>query len=538
MVKIESERLADLNVARAGHTTMNVNGEPMVIGGHTTNFVPTPTAEYYKDGAWHVVQLAYCHDNGCAVELSTGNVLIAGGHEKEIGIGQTFLAELYNPVTHTSIGFASLDTKRALAMALALDSGKAVISGNWHHEDAIEMYDGKGHFLPVKGVTQGRCTPFILRTARDNALIVGGGDTLGKALRPPIADRLHGEPLQIPLLEQWHLYLGHIFAPSQVYFIGDEAKDDYSYLLLLENDQGQLAIARVTGEEFALLPTDVPIPTSCKWGEIKYYSLIVADRKNLRAYIFGADADAFGTTKPSTRIYVVTIDYTITPAHLSLGYTDVLPEIDITPILNDDGNLMLTGGTPTINNFQPTAATWLLHVSPRAQAADREFPWWGCSIAILAATALTAWLVVLARRRKSPYDEEDTMVSPAVEEGCQEVPCDDKQESDLIERICHVMEQQQLYLNPDLKVDNIATALNTNRRAISDCINSQRGTFRQFLNTYRLAYAKKLLRNNPDITITDVWMSAGFSSESTFFRIFKAATGVTPTDWRRDNTSL
>ena len=49
MVKIEVERLADLNTPRTGHATLCVGGEMVVAGGHTTGFVPTATAEYYAD---------------------------------------------------------------------------------------------------------------------------------------------------------------------------------------------------------------------------------------------------------------------------------------------------------------------------------------------------------------------------------------------------------------------------------------------------------------------------------------------------------
>ena len=42
IVKIEAERLADLNVPRESTLLLCLNGEPTVIGGHTTNFVPAP----------------------------------------------------------------------------------------------------------------------------------------------------------------------------------------------------------------------------------------------------------------------------------------------------------------------------------------------------------------------------------------------------------------------------------------------------------------------------------------------------------------
>jgi hypothetical protein len=46
------ERLPDLNIPRAGHQLFYVGGEVTVAGGHTNGFVPTPTAEYLKDGEW------------------------------------------------------------------------------------------------------------------------------------------------------------------------------------------------------------------------------------------------------------------------------------------------------------------------------------------------------------------------------------------------------------------------------------------------------------------------------------------------------
>lgn len=524
VVEIKAVRLPDLNIPRSGHMILCVNGEPTVIGGHTTNFVPTPTAEYYKDGAWHLVHLAYSHDNGCAVELSTGNVLIAGGHEKELGVGQTFMAELYDPVSHTSTGFASLDTKRAMPAALALDSGKAVIAGNWHHTDDIEMYDGDRNFVHMKGAAVGRCAPFILRTARDNAIIVSCRDTIGELIIDPVADRLHGDPVHIHLPEPWRLVSRDLYIPSQAAFIGDETKDNYSYLLMVENNQGQIAIARTTGETFQLLPTDVPIPMNCEWGQIKYYYYILADRQRQRAYILGIDPVAYASAQSISRLYIITIDYSVTPAHLTLGYTDVLDDFDITPLLTDDGNLMLAGGNPTNSNFQPTAATWLLHVNPQDAAAGTGFPWWGWLIGALAAFSIVALPLLLLHHKRNRH--------AVAQEEYQKI--DTESDVDLMNRICQVVEEKQLFLNPDLRVADIANELGTSQRAIADCINAHRGTFRQFVNTYRVAHAQELLLSQPDVTITEVWISSGFSSESSFFRIFKAATGCTPLNWKHN----
>ena len=72
MVKMQVERLPDLNVPRLGHTVFCADGEVVVAGGHTTNFVPTQTAEYYRDGGWHLIQMAYPHDQGVAALTGQG----------------------------------------------------------------------------------------------------------------------------------------------------------------------------------------------------------------------------------------------------------------------------------------------------------------------------------------------------------------------------------------------------------------------------------------------------------------------------------
>ncbi|MBQ8656336.1 MAG: helix-turn-helix domain-containing protein, partial [Prevotella sp.] len=103
---------------------------------------------------------------------------------------------------------------------------------------------------------------------------------------------------------------------------------------------------------------------------------------------------------------------------------------------------------------------------------------------------------------------------------------------ELIQRIYRLMEEQQLYLNSELKVQDVADALGTNRTYVSNCIKNIRGcSFSQFVNGYRVEYAKQLLRSNAGIKLSEVWACSGFSSESSFFRAFKAVTGTTPKDW-------
>ena len=232
MVAVQMERLPDLNVSRAGHSVMTVNGEVTVFGGHTTGFVPTPTAEYFKDGEWHVVQMVYNHDFGGSVALKNGKVLLFGGCAEPAGIGQTYLAELYDPQPHAFNGFGCLDRKRAAASALELDSGKVVIAGNWYHDDSIELFDGQQHFTYKRDAAVNRSGPFIFQTAKDDAFIFSGFDNKGDSLHSSIADRLRGAPVNIPLFETWHPFCCTLHRSAES-FIGNAAKGLFAYLLPL-----------------------------------------------------------------------------------------------------------------------------------------------------------------------------------------------------------------------------------------------------------------------------------------------------------------
>ena len=77
---------------------------------------------------------------------------------------------------------------------------------------------------------------------------------------------------------------------------------------------------------------------------------------------------------------------------------------------------------------------------------------------------------------------------------------------------------------PDLNVPRNAHA--------AFCINSQRGcSFSQFVTDYRINHAKELMHRQPEMKISDICVNSGFFTESSFFRAFKNATGMTLDEW-------
>lgn len=512
IVRVEAERLPDLNIPRSGHSAFIANGEVTVVGGHTSGFVLTPTAEYYKDGQWHQLQTVYAHDGGFSVALKSGKVLLAGGFKDNLGISQSHEVEMYDPVTHYFNGFGCLDQKRASAAAIELDSGKVLITGNWYADDGMECFDGQTSFSHVKAITQPRYLPHLFRTSDGDVLVVAGYDTKGQPIDSLIVERMKGEPFHAPLFDTWRPLQYDLALRSDDSFIGDN-----TYFMPVQDKDGQVAIAEVRDTVFSLLPTDQTIPMASQWGKISYYTPVYADSLHRRGYVMGCDSTG--------RQYALCIDYAKKPAEFVLFYTDPLTDgITITiPVMTDKGDLMLTGikqVTKPNFNFYPSAQVWLLHLATDdEEASTSNHYYWLWVLLALAVIAFIFIGITLWKRRSSTFEPQSEL-QPVIDD-------------ELMQRIVQLMEQEKPYLSSELKVSDLADSIGVNSRTLSDCIrNSTGSTFANFINAYRIDYAKQLMSNHPDMKISEVFLSSGFANETTFFRIFKAATGMTPNEWK------
>ncbi|MBR1550467.1 MAG: hypothetical protein IJ634_07525 [Bacteroidales bacterium] len=366
--KLTVERLPDMNLPRSGHCVFWAGGEMTVVGGRTSGFVLTPTAEYFADGAWHLVNTVYPHDDGLAVLLdSRRRVLIAGGHEKNLGIGQTYEAEMYLPETHTFEGFGCLDRNRACAQGAVLAGGEVLIAGNHLDNDALELFDGDKTFRFAKEVEVCRWMPYVLPMGEGDALVFGAVWRDGVYRPCDTVTRLRGTAFTVPLLKDWLPMVDDQNSHSVSSFKGDRAAGDYSYLVAAQNREGQVAFMHIRDTVFELLPTLCPVPTEWEWGSILFDRPLVVDRTAQRAYLVGNDS--------THRIYVVAVDYSRIPAPITLYHSDPLPEFgQATPVLTPDGNLVVAGGIID-NNFTPLATAWLLKMSgdERGSLASSSF---------------------------------------------------------------------------------------------------------------------------------------------------------------------
>lgn len=106
---------------------------------------------------------------------------------------------------------------------------------------------------------------------------------------------------------------------------------------------------------------------------------------------------------------------------------------------------------------------------------------------------------------------------------------------ELKDRLCNVLEREKLYLNPDIRVGDLAERLYTNKSYLAQTIKIKLNkNFCQLVHYYRVREAMRVYAQNPDLTITQLCRRVGFNSMTTFNTAFGRNTGYTPAEWCKE----
>jgi AraC-like DNA-binding protein len=106
--------------------------------------------------------------------------------------------------------------------------------------------------------------------------------------------------------------------------------------------------------------------------------------------------------------------------------------------------------------------------------------------------------------------------------------------SSLLKVVRQHMQEHKTYLDNQLTLTRLAEAVGISTHHLSEVLNQHEGkNFYQFVNEYRIDYICERLKNDKDIKILDLAMSAGFSSKSTFNAVFKQFIQLTPSQYRQ-----
>lgn len=116
----------------------------------------------------------------------------------------------------------------------------------------------------------------------------------------------------------------------------------------------------------------------------------------------------------------------------------------------------------------------------------------------------------------------------------QDAITSDRKDSYIRKHITDLFENEKIYLNPNLKVSDIAAAIGTNRTYISAYFNKEtQCTFYDYVNRFRIEYACKQLDCTDD-KIVQIAETSGFNSAQAFIRVFTKIKGISPSKYRKE----
>jgi len=112
----------------------------------------------------------------------------------------------------------------------------------------------------------------------------------------------------------------------------------------------------------------------------------------------------------------------------------------------------------------------------------------------------------------------------------------DNQMQELTEIIIQYLKSKKPYINAEYNLQMMVDDLQIPRYKLSQVINrSQKRNFFQFINAFRVEEVKEKMANPvyKKYTVLGIALECGFNSKTSFNRIFKEETGLTPSEYRR-----
>lgn len=109
-----------------------------------------------------------------------------------------------------------------------------------------------------------------------------------------------------------------------------------------------------------------------------------------------------------------------------------------------------------------------------------------------------------------------------------------------LNQLVGAMEQDRLFKQSDLTLQDLSNTLSIPAHNISEVINTRiNKNFYDFVNEYRVKEVQEMLKDpaNDNLTFLAVALDAGFNSKSGFNSIFKKTTHLTPSEYRKKERS-
>lgn len=103
----------------------------------------------------------------------------------------------------------------------------------------------------------------------------------------------------------------------------------------------------------------------------------------------------------------------------------------------------------------------------------------------------------------------------------------------IFDEIIHLLEAEKVYQNPNLTINDVTQAINSNQKYVSSAIaNYTQMNFNNFINYFRISEAKRLIISQEYQTLNEIMYASGFNSRTPFYNAFNKFTGMSPRQFK------
>ena len=376
---LKYEQIADMTTPRMAHQVFPSGDGFVVVGGRTTGFQLTTTAELYQNGSWQNISISNAHDGAFSVKLTDGRYMVGGGFSSSKGTGRTQATDIYDPQTRTFSAGPQLTTARAQSMAINA-GGKIYVSGNWYADDpTMDYYDGTS--FKAVGQTDGRTQPYMLTDQQGNLLVFSAYDVKGQSFGYYTSD----DGSQMLLVDKFFAATGETkyvalpFSPERVPMMLPDDTRPADYHFTYGGINYYLILAKATsGYELYMLDTDnmllytfntVNIPATDTAGQtITWRGGVLTNEARQEVYLIGTSGPVSNQTLHVISLNYVTDEWTIASA---TGFKHNLLTASYT--LLADGRLVCTGGGIK-DNYDAQRCAYIITPATAGQGDDTPTP--------------------------------------------------------------------------------------------------------------------------------------------------------------------
>ena len=172
----------------------------------------------------------------------------------------------------------------------------------------------------------------------------------------------------------------------------------------------------------------------------------------------------------------------------------------------------------------------MVTIAPRFNAVM-----WSVTVLVILIITL-AYIYYRRRMKRNNLIEPKEKQQPIIEEKYRKSNVTEEECRSLAGELEILMQRDRLYVNPNLKIADLAAILNVSTYTLSYLFNQYLDkNYYDYLNDYRIEEFKRLVDKDEysKYTLTALAELCGFSSRTSFFRYFKKVIGITPNEYIR-----